>query len=239
MPSQRALSAGRAAVYLGVSVRKLQLWRHGGTGPAFIDMTERGRARFLYLIDELDAFLAQRLTVPRHPGSPIPVRETKAPRPLTNGEWSTVLPLLPPGATQRGEAACRLFIDACLYIVWTNRPWHLLPLEYGDHYPISMRFKLWGHTGLWRVVLGALSDDPRFPYRFITRDSICVTNMLAEGRTQVVTHFLDCNQKTVGPFPVPFRTQRRLRERKNPTVAEHMDPVNQAAIAARFKGHRR
>lgn len=230
MPSRRAYNAKQTAKYLGISVDKLRRWSYHGIGPKFL---KEGRLK-LYFIDDVEDFLHENMLVPRHPDAATPPKPTREARPLTDEEWWHIAPIL-----QKHGDDCRHFIDAVLYILWTNRPWHMLPLEYGKHRRVLERFTAWGKQGTWELVIGALSVFPDFPYRFIKRDSICVANLHATGRQQVVTHFLDTDQQTIGEYKVPFRTQRRLKERKWPTIAEHMEPSRQAALAAQFKGHRR
>lgn len=55
----RRLSETEAALYLGVAKRTLQDWRCKGCGgPAYSKLGTAARARIVYSISDLDAFLA-------------------------------------------------------------------------------------------------------------------------------------------------------------------------------------
>jgi len=68
------------AVYLGLSLPTLQRQRAAGTGPRFIQLSER---RIAYRRSDVDAWLAAR-TTDRIDG--IDVQQRVAPQPFTSGE---------------------------------------------------------------------------------------------------------------------------------------------------------
>lgn len=58
----------------------------------------------------------------------------------------------------------RLFIDACLYIMYTKTPWYNLPPEFGKYKAINRRFNRWRNHHIWDEILVILLDDPRFDW---------------------------------------------------------------------------
>ena len=57
-PIARRLCEAEAALYLGVAKRTLQDWRLRRVGPAYSKLGSVARARIVYDVADLDAFLA-------------------------------------------------------------------------------------------------------------------------------------------------------------------------------------
>lgn len=55
---RRGYPSAEAATYLGLSPHTLEDWRRRGIGPTYRRVGSNSRARILYLIEDLDAYLA-------------------------------------------------------------------------------------------------------------------------------------------------------------------------------------
>lgn len=58
--SRRILRQSEAAEYLNLSPRTLENWRYRGGGPRFVRL---GRRLVVYQLEDLDAFIAERIVV--------------------------------------------------------------------------------------------------------------------------------------------------------------------------------
>jgi transposase len=77
---------------------------------------------------------------------------------LTDAQWHTLAPLLPPEKPRIGRPnhPHRRIINGILWIVATGAPWRDLPEHYGPWHTISSRFYRWRRAGIWGRILAAL-----------------------------------------------------------------------------------
>ena len=104
---------------------------------------------------------------------------------LTNEQWDRIEGELPgrvgdPGCSARDN---RLFVEAVLWVARTGSPWRDLPRRFGKWYTAYTRYRRWSHTGVWKAMFEALSDDPDFEFALIDK-TICLrpTKTLLKGR---------------------------------------------------------
>lgn len=79
-------------------------------------------------------------------------------RDLTDLQWETLRPLLPPERPARGRPnhSHRRILNGILWIIRTGAPWRDLPPCYGKWQTVSSRFYRWRAAGVWQRVLAAL-----------------------------------------------------------------------------------
>src|ERR687894_374036 len=79
---------------------------------------------------------------------------------LTDEEWATLEPLLPPSrpATGRPNKNHRTILNGILWILRTGAPWRDLPERYGSWRTVYSRFRRWQQAGVWDRVLRALQS---------------------------------------------------------------------------------
>jgi transposase len=79
-------------------------------------------------------------------------------RELTDAQWATLAPLLPPQKPARGRPARdhRAVVEAIIFWLRTGVPWRDLPREHGSWHTISSRFYRWRQQGVWERVLAGL-----------------------------------------------------------------------------------
>jgi transposase len=77
---------------------------------------------------------------------------------LTDAQWETLRPLLPPQKPRTGRPAKdhRTVIDGILWVLRTGSPWRSLPERYGSWKTVSGRFYRWQRAGVWDRVLSEL-----------------------------------------------------------------------------------
>ena len=63
-PLDRRRSTEQAAEYLGRTPATLALWRKQGRGPRWFRLGDSGRSPVFYLVDDLDAFIAEHMARP-------------------------------------------------------------------------------------------------------------------------------------------------------------------------------
>jgi hypothetical protein len=80
-------------------------------------------------------------------------------RPLTDGEWERIAPLLPPQKppTGRPRHDHRTVLNGILAVVGTELSWREMPGEYGNRYRAYKRYRLWCDQGLWDRIVTALA----------------------------------------------------------------------------------
>jgi len=84
---------------------------------------------------------------------------------LTDAEWTTVAPLLPPQRPPRGRPRHdhRVVLSGILAVVRTDGSWRAMPREYGKWERAYKRYQLWCASGLWPRILAALGQDHTDP----------------------------------------------------------------------------
>lgn len=78
---------------------------------------------------------------------------------LTDRQWATLQPLLPPEKPRTGRPNHdhRRILNGILWVHRTGAPWRDLPEErYGPVGTVSSRFYRWRRTGVWDQILAAL-----------------------------------------------------------------------------------
>lgn len=94
------------------------------------------------------------------------------PAPLTDDEWSAILPNLPAAHRKKGrgsEPGDRAFINACLWYAAVSPlgyGWRLLPSHFPNRYTCESRHFRWWSAGVFQALYLAVKDDPRLsPFR--------------------------------------------------------------------------
>src|SRR5215207_7048074 len=79
---------------------------------------------------------------------------------LTDEEWATLEPLLPPSrpATGRPNKNHRTILNGILWILRTGAPWRDLPERFGPWRTVYSRFRRWQQAGVWERALAALQS---------------------------------------------------------------------------------
>ena len=77
---------------------------------------------------------------------------------LTDDQWATLAPHLPPQRAVTGRPAKdhRLVVEAILWRLRTGAPWRDLPTRYGPWQSVYTRFRRWQQAGVWDRALAAL-----------------------------------------------------------------------------------
>jgi hypothetical protein len=80
---------------------------------------------------------------------------------LTDEQWASVRPLLPP---QRGEVGRpahdhREVLEGVLWVARTGSSWREMPEEFGKWERAYRRHELWVKQGLWQRILEALGEE--------------------------------------------------------------------------------
>ena len=80
---------------------------------------------------------------------------------LTEAEWATLAPLLPPQkpATGRPAEDHRGILNAILWKVRTGAPWRDLPERYGSWSTVHSRFRRWRLAGVWDRLFAAVQQQ--------------------------------------------------------------------------------
>ena len=80
---------------------------------------------------------------------------------LTDKQWASVLPLLPPqrGAVGRPPNDHRNVLGGIMWVARTGSSWREMPEEYGKWESAYRRYELWAKQGLWQRILRALGEE--------------------------------------------------------------------------------
>jgi transposase len=80
---------------------------------------------------------------------------------LTDDQWETLAPLLPPQRPKTGRPARdhRTVLGGILWVLRSGAPWRDLPACYGPWQTAYSRFRRWREAGVWDRVLAALQAD--------------------------------------------------------------------------------
>lgn len=79
---------------------------------------------------------------------------------LSNEEWATIKPLLPPerGRWARPAQNNRKYLNGMLYVLRVGCPWRDMHERYGKWNSIYVRFRRWAEQGVWDALLETLVD---------------------------------------------------------------------------------
>jgi transposase len=79
---------------------------------------------------------------------------------LTDREWTTIAPLLPPERGRNGRPAHdnRRFLNGMLWVARTGASWRDLPAKYGKWNSVYQRFRRWSRMGIWRQINGTADE---------------------------------------------------------------------------------
>jgi len=77
---------------------------------------------------------------------------------LTNQQWASLAPLLPPQQPQTGRPNRdhRVLLNGLLWKIRTGAPWRDIPERYGPWQTVYSRFRRWRLAGIWDQVFAAL-----------------------------------------------------------------------------------
>lgn len=82
---------------------------------------------------------------------------------MSDGEWTVFSPFLTENRARGGRPPRdhRRTLDGIFWIARTGAPWRDLPEEFGIWSSVYRQFRRWTLSGVWEVMLAALSDaDP-------------------------------------------------------------------------------
>lgn len=88
---------------------------------------------------------------------------------LKDEQWKLIKDLLPgrPGHVGVTAKDNRLFIDAVLYRHRAGIAWRELPAHFGDFRVVHLRYSRWRRSGVWALVVEALSREQSNPFKEI------------------------------------------------------------------------
>lgn len=80
---------------------------------------------------------------------------------LTDEQWESVRPLLPPqrGGIGRPPNNHRIVLGGILWVARTGSSWREMPQEYGDFTTAYKRWRLWKKRGMWRRIVEVLGCE--------------------------------------------------------------------------------
>lgn len=80
---------------------------------------------------------------------------------LTDDQWASVRPLLPPQKGQIGRPPHdhREVLGGVLWVARTGSSWRDMPEEFGKWERAYRRYELWLRKGLWQRILEALGEE--------------------------------------------------------------------------------
>ena len=80
---------------------------------------------------------------------------------LTDMQWNTLQPLLPPQKPKTGRPAAdhRRILNGILWFLRTGVPWRDVPERYGPWSTIASRFYRWRKAGLWARLFAAVQQQ--------------------------------------------------------------------------------
>ncbi|WP_338524035.1 transposase [Pseudomonas batumici] len=81
---------------------------------------------------------------------------------LEDSQWERLFPILKAnGRVYIGnQEACRQFVRAVFWVLFTGSQWKLVPKEYGRANTIYKRFTRWGSHGVWSDLYERFGADP-------------------------------------------------------------------------------
>jgi hypothetical protein len=80
---------------------------------------------------------------------------------LTDEQWASVRPLLPPqrGGVGRPPNDHRAVLGGILWVARTGSSWREMPEEYGKWETAYRRHELWSKQGLWQRIVWVLGEE--------------------------------------------------------------------------------
>ena len=84
---------------------------------------------------------------------------------LTDAEWESVLPLLPPQRPQIGRPRHdhHVILSGIVWMVRTDASWREMPEEFGKWETVYRRYRLWLDQGLWQRIATTLGIEDAMP----------------------------------------------------------------------------
>ncbi|MFT3687961.1 MAG: IS5 family transposase [Paenirhodobacter sp.] len=86
---------------------------------------------------------------------------------VSETQWARIALILPGKAGDPGWSGAddRVFVNGCLWVLWSGAHWCDPPERYGNWKTVHRRFSRWCHAGVWDRVFDALMRD---------RDNLCL-----------------------------------------------------------------
>lgn len=103
---------------------------------------------------------------------------------LSEEEWAKIASLLPGKAYDPGRTGSdnRLFVNGCLWVLWSGTHWRDLPGRYGKWKAVHRRFSRRCHAGVWERVFEALTADRDNKYLMLDSTIVRAHQQAASGK---------------------------------------------------------
>lgn len=91
------------------------------------------------------------------------MKRHRYPTDLTDTEWASIEPLLPPCA-RRGRPRTtdmRDILDAIFYVLQSGIPWRMLPHDFPPWKTVYHYFRIWQIDGSWEMMSSAVTKRGR------------------------------------------------------------------------------
>ncbi len=131
---------------------------------------------------------------------------------LTDEEWAFFAPFVIESGPKRGRppADHRRVLDAVFWIARTGSPWRDLPEELGRWASVYKQFLRWTRSGLWDVLLEALTESGVVPDSMQMVDSTIVRahHCAAGAKGGLVDRVLGAREVASRPRSTSGRTRQ-------------------------------